>query len=122
MRKSKSVACRSQCRRDFYGPYGDGDAVDPSGPARSDISSSRVLRGGSWNNIPRLCRAAYRHGDSPDYRLYNGGFRVCLDFHPRKAVERPGIVALKGAAGEALKVQPFAPASPAKSPAAEFTW
>ena len=39
-------------------------------------SSSRLLRGGSWFNNPRLCRSANRSGYDPDVR-YNGlGFRV----------------------------------------------
>jgi sulfatase modifying factor 1 len=65
---------------DFYGPYPDGDATDPTGPAQGDISSSRVLRGGSWSDDPRVCRAAYRGRNAPGYRSYNFGFRVCLDF------------------------------------------
>jgi sulfatase modifying factor 1 len=65
---------------DYYGPFGDGDAVDPTGPAQGDISSSRVLRGGSWAGHPRACRAAFRIRDAPDHRVSNLGFRVCLDF------------------------------------------
>ena len=65
---------------DFYGPYPDGDAVDPTGPAQGDANSSRVLRGGSWSDLPRLCRAAFRLSYSPDNRSYRIGFRVCLDF------------------------------------------
>ncbi|HPO15651.1 MAG TPA: hypothetical protein PLI09_19575 [Candidatus Hydrogenedentes bacterium] len=33
-------------------------------------------RGGSWNNTPRNCRAAYRNNNSPDNRNNNLGFRV----------------------------------------------
>jgi hypothetical protein len=38
----------------------------------------RVIRGGSWNNTARNCRAAYRNRNWPKNRNRNGGFRVCL--------------------------------------------
>ena len=37
----------------------------------------RLLRGGSWNLNPRYCRSAFRNWYSPDYRVFNIGFRVC---------------------------------------------
>ena len=40
--------------------------------------SYRVLRGGSWSNLPRFCRSAYRVHYSPDDRDYIIGFRVIL--------------------------------------------
>jgi Sulfatase-modifying factor enzyme 1 len=44
-------------------------------------SVSRVLRGGSWNNHPRNCRAANRNHNDPDNRNNNIGFRVCRVVH-----------------------------------------
>ena len=35
-----------------------------------------VLRGGSWNNLARLCRAACRNRYYPDDRFHFIGFRV----------------------------------------------
>ncbi len=43
----------------------------------NDASQLRVLRGGSWNNIQRNARAAYRNNNHPDNRNNNIGFRVC---------------------------------------------
>jgi sulfatase modifying factor 1 len=65
---------------DYYVAYGDGDAVDPTGPAQGDISSTRVLRGGSWICAPRDCRAACRFWGAPGSQVINAGFRVCRDF------------------------------------------
>lgn len=39
---------------------------------------SRVLRGGSWNDLPNLLRAAFRDYRSPAYRYYNLCFRLIL--------------------------------------------
>ncbi|MFN5908866.1 MAG: SUMF1/EgtB/PvdO family nonheme iron enzyme [Planctomyces sp.] len=41
--------------------------------------SSRVVRGGCWNNEPNNVRAGYRNNYDPDNRNNNIGFRVCSD-------------------------------------------
>lgn len=65
---------------DFYGPYTDREAVDPSGPSTgNDKTSRRVIRGASWYSISRLCRCAYRAGLPYASRNATLGFRVCLD-------------------------------------------
>ncbi len=38
--------------------------------------SIRLLRGGSWNSLPGLCRSAYRNRDLPANAYYDVGFRV----------------------------------------------
>ena len=48
---------------------------DPAGP---DRGSSRVLRGGSWNNIAVNCRSASRYVSIPSFRSNHIGFRVVL--------------------------------------------
>jgi formylglycine-generating enzyme required for sulfatase activity len=43
--------------------------------------NTRVLRGGSWINIPRICRSARRFWDNPDNRInILDGFRVVCRF------------------------------------------
>ncbi len=42
-----------------------------------DASKPRVLRGGSWNDIRRDARAAYRYNSRPGNRDSNIGCRVC---------------------------------------------
>ncbi|MDJ0903417.1 MAG: formylglycine-generating enzyme family protein [Xenococcus sp. MO_188.B8] len=42
----------------------------------SQKSSRKVLRGGSWNYIPRNCRSAYRDWVNPGSTYNYGGFRV----------------------------------------------
>ena len=41
-----------------------------------DVEYTMLLRGGSWNNHPRVCRSAYRNRRRPDDAGCNVGFRV----------------------------------------------
>jgi formylglycine-generating enzyme required for sulfatase activity len=41
---------------------------------------TRVLRGGSWSNIPWICRSADRDWGDPDLRFIYFGFRVVCRF------------------------------------------
>jgi formylglycine-generating enzyme required for sulfatase activity len=52
-----------------------GDVTDPVGPTSGASGSNRVYRGCSWGYTARYCRAAYRGGYSPGYRLDGLGFR-----------------------------------------------
>jgi formylglycine-generating enzyme required for sulfatase activity len=58
---------------DWYGPYPQRGAPNPTGPAEG---SSRVYRGGSWDDFARSCRAAFRDRGAPGYRNYDLGFRL----------------------------------------------
>ncbi|MBF0096973.1 MAG: formylglycine-generating enzyme family protein [Magnetococcales bacterium] len=62
---------------DWYGAayYGDSPVLDPKGPAEG---STRVLRGGSWNNAEGRIRSAYRFNLAPDSQFSNVGFRVVM--------------------------------------------
>lgn len=53
--------------------YSTSPDTDPTGP---DTGGSRVLRGGSWGFVAKLCRSASRYYDKP-FNAYSGiGFRV----------------------------------------------
>ena len=53
--------------------YALSPAADPPGVS---VASSRVFRGGSWFNVARYCRPAYRYRYAPGSRNYDLGFRV----------------------------------------------
>jgi len=55
--------------------YQEGSIKDPKG---KDSANSRALRGGSWNDEPRLCRSAHRGNGAPADRGAHSGFRVVL--------------------------------------------
>jgi formylglycine-generating enzyme required for sulfatase activity len=60
---------------DWYGPYGEGPVVDPSG---APSGQRRVLRGGTFSraDVDRT-RSATRMGRKPSNRFLKYGFRVC---------------------------------------------
>ena len=61
--------------QDWYGPYLPSPQTDPQGPGEG---SNRVARGGSWNDAPQRCRAAYRDLSTPTFRSALVGFRLAL--------------------------------------------
>jgi formylglycine-generating enzyme required for sulfatase activity len=60
---------------DWFGSdyYGKSPKADPQGPSEG---ATRVIRGGSWSDSGRNCRAAFRCGKSPSFRHWYLGFRV----------------------------------------------
>ena len=61
---------------DWYSEYPSGPLTDPQGP---NTGSSRVLRGGSWNDEPGIVRCADRGFNSPGGRNSYDGFRLLLE-------------------------------------------
>ncbi len=64
--------------QDRYGRSPSGLAEDPTGPPSGEY---RVMRGGSWDNNPGLCRAATRLHVSPEHRFDFVGLRL-VRTHP----------------------------------------
>jgi sulfatase modifying factor 1 len=68
--------------------------IDPMQTA-SDASADRVIRGGSWVDLARSCRAAYRFVDGPGDRWSIQGLRLSAGQEPGEAeplrVERPSV-------------------------------
>ncbi len=54
----------------------EGAPIDGSVWDASNDSGSKILRGGSWDNRPRLCRSAFRLHNTSGYRIGRIGFRV----------------------------------------------
>ncbi len=63
---------------DWYGPYADGAAADPTGAASGTY---RVNRGGGWNDFGRHLRSAYRAAYPPANKTFNLGFRLARNAH-----------------------------------------
>ncbi len=63
------------CEDDYYGNY-NGAPTDGSAWVDSPRSTRRLLRGGSWDSHPNLCRAADRRYYGPVSRYFFFGFRV----------------------------------------------
>ena len=47
-------------------------------PANLSNDRPRVVRGGSWDDVPEVARASVRDDDTPDSRSVNVGFRVVV--------------------------------------------
>jgi formylglycine-generating enzyme required for sulfatase activity len=59
---------------DWYGGYSSAPQTNPTGPGSG---STRVLRGGAWNDNSSYVRSSIRYGSyAPDYADLNIGFRV----------------------------------------------
>jgi hypothetical protein len=55
--------------------YGSAPADNPTGP---ESGNARVLRGGSWDNVPDETRATFRLTGDPSYRSFTFGIRCAI--------------------------------------------
>jgi formylglycine-generating enzyme required for sulfatase activity len=58
---------------DWLGSYPEGAVTDPRGPEKGH---ERVLRGGSWFDLGRSLRSAFRYASAPDERFHFIGVRL----------------------------------------------
>lgn len=62
--------------------------VDPAASstdlAASFLRGKRVMRGGSYGGLARICRSAYRNTEDPGTGLWSQGFRVLLSSAPSR--------------------------------------
>ncbi|HMK34694.1 MAG TPA: SUMF1/EgtB/PvdO family nonheme iron enzyme [Desulfomonilaceae bacterium] len=65
--------------RDYYGEdyYRYSPEIDPEGPGHGE---NRVMKGGEWTFGAVNLRCAFRGWARPDLAIYNGGFRVAIEF------------------------------------------
>jgi formylglycine-generating enzyme required for sulfatase activity len=61
---------------DWYGPY---EARHRENPPGAEHGGEKLLRGGSWYNVPRSVRASVRDRSVPVLRVNNFGFRCAAD-------------------------------------------
>ena len=65
------------CEDDWHSNYEGAPSNGNAWVEADRESTERLLRGGSWYNIPVYCRSACRHFTSRDSRINGIGFRVC---------------------------------------------
>ena len=63
------------CADHWHASY-EGAPTDGTTWLSSDEGAYRLLRGGSWHDLPWYCRSAFRRRHLPDGRYYHLGFRV----------------------------------------------
>lgn len=63
--------------QDWHGDYPAEDVIDPQRKVKGEFES-RVMRGGSYFDVPDMCRSAYRYWYGPGGRGDYCGLRVCF--------------------------------------------
>jgi|UPI0006938574 formylglycine-generating enzyme required for sulfatase activity len=69
--------CLDKYSNSFYQEcYDQGTVKDPL--CDDEEAQGRLIRSGSWSNLPRDCRVSFRYGGHPSLRSSNFGFRLVL--------------------------------------------
>ena len=68
--------------KDCYHSNYEGAPTDGSAWTNRCVSTSVVVRGGSWVSSPRILRAAFRNWFAPSDRSIYNGFRLVQDLNP----------------------------------------
>ena len=91
--------CEDEWDADAYKERADGALIERVGAAEAKRESGetrhRVLRGGSWGDTARFCRAAIRNWDWLGIRVGDFGFRVCLVPAPQEFKTSQGAAFLR---------------------------
>ena len=70
--------CSDQWHGNYEGAPEDGSAwIVKEAKEHKNSMNGRLLRGGSWVDVPACCRSACRYYGRPGYRSGDIGFRVC---------------------------------------------
>ncbi|MGD1942284.1 MAG: formylglycine-generating enzyme family protein [Leptolyngbyaceae cyanobacterium] len=64
------------CQDQYHSSYEEAPKDGTVWLSSEESKSNRVLRGGSWGNVPECCRSAYRSRLAPDDSNNSVGFRV----------------------------------------------
>jgi formylglycine-generating enzyme required for sulfatase activity len=64
---------------DWFSEYQAEPLTDPKGPPAGEF---KIIRGGSWDDHPRVARLSVRSWQGPEYRGQSCGFRCALDSLP----------------------------------------
>jgi formylglycine-generating enzyme required for sulfatase activity len=65
------------CEDDYHESYKGAPDDGSAWVERERLETNRVLRGGSWFDLPWYCRSAFRRNNSRDNRNFSLGIRVC---------------------------------------------
>lgn len=97
--------CRDACWKADYRTLLEGAEAPWSEEMPEEDTHNRVLRGGSWDVAARDCSSAYSCVGGPDYRDWDGGFRLCVFPGPVKQAPEAKEEAEPAAVAEVVDVQ-----------------
>lgn len=70
--------CEDWYNKDYYKQFENKTASESKGVGLLSKGTYRVLRGGSWSNVPTFFRVSNRHNNQPNSAGVSVGFRLVL--------------------------------------------